>query len=157
MIIFAIATPDDAPALTAIQKRTFDDDSRLYAGQPVGGPPGYDSIEWQIRIMRQAVYYKILAGERIIGGLIVFNLGDGHYELGRIYIDPDYQNQGIGTLALRFVEHTYPQARIWTLDTPDWAYRNHHFYEKMGYVRVREGDGCGVRLFFYQKDMFEKS
>jgi len=32
----------------------------------------------------------------------------------------------------------FPEATTWTLGAPSWAIRNQHFYEKMGFVRVRE-------------------
>lgn len=148
MIRFERATPDDAPALTAVQKRTFDDDSRRFAGRSSGGPPGYDSVQWQISMMSKAtVYYKMLADEQIVGGMIVFDQGGGHFHLGRIWIDPALQGQGNGATAMQFIEQTHPQAQRWTLDTPTWATRNHHFYEKMGYAKVREENG----LYFYEK------
>jgi len=50
----------------------------------------------------------------------------------------------VGTRAWRFIEATYPEARTWTLETPVWATKNHHFYEvKCGFERVGaspEGD-----------------
>ncbi len=105
--------------------------------------------------MRDGVYYKILDGGRIIGGMIVFDLGRGHYELGRIFIAPEYQNQGIGAQALQFIEGAYPQARRWTLDTPSWATRNQHFYEAHGYVKKREAAlyGEDFTVVLYEKVM----
>jgi hypothetical protein len=32
----------------------------------------------------------------------------------------------------------FPEAKKWILGTPSWAIRNQHFYEKMGFVKVRE-------------------
>lgn len=149
-VTFANATPADAAALAEISRRTFDDDSRRFLGQEPGGPPGYDSAPWQADMMRRGKYVKILADGRLAGGLIVFRMGGDHYELGRIFIDPAFQNRGLGGQAMRWIETAFP-ARRWTLDTPTWATRNHHFYEKLGYVRVREeGDGP-ARLVFYEK------
>jgi GNAT superfamily N-acetyltransferase len=154
MVTFEKATPADATALTAVQTRTFDDDSRRFTAQLSGGPPGYDEIDWQLQMMGLGHYYKIVADERLIGGLIVFDQGGGHYELGRIYIDPAYQNQGLGGQAMQFIEQTFPQARQWTLDTPSWAVRNQHFYEKWGYAKVQEeAIAPGFTLFFYEKHL----
>ena len=77
-------------------------------------------------------------------------MGGNHYELGRIYIDPAYQGQGIGAIAMRWIETAFP-ARRWTLDTPGWATRNHHFYEKLGYVRLREEGTPPHTMIFYEK------
>jgi GNAT superfamily N-acetyltransferase len=152
MVAFQRAKRADAEVLTEVQKRTFDDDSRRFRGQPSGGPPGYDSVFWSRKIMGIADYYKIVSNRTIIGGIIVFNKGGGHYELGRIFIDPEHQNQGIGTQALRWLEAKYPLAKKWTLDTPSWATRNHHFYEKLGFVVVwRDGE-----TVLYEKVMDKK-
>jgi GNAT superfamily N-acetyltransferase len=138
IITFERAIPVDAVALTEVQTRTFDDDSRRFLGQPSGGPPGYDSVGWQVqRMQRGADYYKILADGQIVGGMIVFKPGPDTMVLGRIYVDPDFQDRGIGTQAMAWVEAQYPGAQTWRLDTPTWATRNHHFYEKLGYKRVR--------------------
>jgi ribosomal protein S18 acetylase RimI-like enzyme len=67
-------------------------------------------------------------------------MGEGHYELGRIYVDPDFQNRGIGQQAVRQMFGAFPEAQEWTLGTPSWAIRNQHFYEKMGFVKVREAE-----------------
>lgn len=148
MIRFAKAEDEDAKKLTEVQIKTFDDDSRRFFGQPSGGPPGYDSVAWQKMIMKKGSYYKILDEDRIIGGIIVFRVKPGHYNLGRIYIDPEYQNKGIGTQAMKFIESTFKDGQKWTLGTPKLAYRSHHFYEKLGYVRIGDDGPDG---YLYEK------
>jgi len=150
MIKFAKATCADAQQLTEVQIKTFDDDSRRFFGKPNGGPPGYDSVKFQLDMMEQGIYYKILDEDTIIGGIIIFRSKNGHYNLGRIYVDPDYQNRGVGTKAISFLENEFPDAQVWNLDTPMVATRNHHFYEKLGYVRT--GDD-GVDQYLYEKKM----
>ena len=139
MIEIREATTDNAEQLTEIQTRTFLDDNRLKPpGCSMEGPPGYDSVDWNAGWMGRTPYFKILLDGQIVGGIIVFDLGQGRYELGRIYVDPDLQNQGIGQHAVRQMFAAFPEAIQWTLGTPSWAIRNQHFYEKMGFVRVRE-------------------
>lgn len=156
MITLERATSADAAQLTEVQTRTFDADSRGHGQGERGGPPGYDSVAWQIDMMQRGQYFKIIAGQRIIGGAIVFDYGYGHFELGRIYLDPDFQNRGLGSIAMQLIEQQFSDAERWTLDTPDWAKRNHHFYEKLGYVKVGEEvveELAGLRLFLYEKEM----
>ncbi len=151
MIRFVKARQADAAALAEVSGRAFDDDVN-YGAPGSGGPPGYRSESWQGRIMRLGRYYKILSGERIIGGLIVFDKEPGHYELGRIFVDPEFQNQGVGTQAFGFLWQTFPLARRWTLGTPAWNKRNHHFYEKQGFVKVGEEGSAGPSHgFLYEK------
>lgn len=72
--------------------------------------------------------------------------------LAVIYIDPAYHNRGIGTQTIEFVKRTYP-AKKWTLDTPDYATRNHHFYQKFGCVRVGSEPVEDFMLLAYEKHL----
>jgi len=145
IIRFAKARSSDAETLARISGRAFDGDVNYGAPGP-GGPLGYKSAAWQVKMMRLGDYFKIILEEQLIGGFIVFRKGTRHYELGRIFIDPDYQNQGIGTQAFEFLWKEYPLAKHWTLGTPAWNRRTRHFYKKVGFAEIGE-DGHGGILF----------
>lgn len=149
-LTFLRATPADVETLVAVQIAAFNNDAVIYPGVAVGGPPGYDSIAENLHQMRLDHYTKILADGQIVGGIVVANIDGAHYHLGTLYIHPDYHGQGIGGAALQFIESTYP-ARRWTLNTPDYATRNHRFYEKHGYVKTGEHPFRYFRLFDYEK------
>jgi len=83
-------------------------------------------------------YYKILVNDQVAGGIIIFELGERHFELGRMWIDPDLQNRGIGQQAVELMFGAFPEVKKWIVGTPSFAVRNRHFYEKMGFVRIRE-------------------
>ena len=136
MIRFDKARPTDAKALALASQRAFHSDIHCGASG-IGGPPGYDSAAWQAKMMRIADYFKIVADDKqIVGGFIVFRKGTREYELGRIFVDPDFQNQGIGTQTFSFLWETYPLAKRWTLGTPAWNRRTRHFYKKVGFVEI---------------------
>jgi GNAT superfamily N-acetyltransferase len=145
VIRFKRARVEDAKVLALISKQAFDNDVHYGAPGP-GGPPGYQSDRWQSKMMRIGRYYKILADDQIVGGFIIFDQGPGHYELGRIFVAPDFQNQGIGTQAFEFIWTEFPLARRWTLETPAWNLRTRHFYQKVGFVEVGQGGPDGVRF-----------
>ena len=157
LIRFEKARFQDAAALTDVQQQTFDDDSRRFAGRPSGGgPPGYDSVDWTLWAIKTGIYYKILAGPfppQIVGGVILFDMHRRHFNLGRIFVEPAWQDRGIGSQAIRFIEKTFPYVKRWSLDTPEWATRNHHFYERLGYIKVGEEplEGSNMRLYLYEK------
>jgi GNAT superfamily N-acetyltransferase len=94
-IQFEKARPEDARALALASWRAFDNDVNYGAPGP-GGPPGYNSDRWQLRMMIAGEYYKILADDQIIGGFVVLLRGYQCYELVRIFVHPDFQNQGLG-------------------------------------------------------------
>jgi RimJ/RimL family protein N-acetyltransferase len=126
------ASKRDAEVLIEIQIRTFvDDNKRKPPDCSLEGPPGYNSVKWNSHWI-QHTPYKILSAGQIVGGLIIFDLGNHHFEVGRIWIDPDHQNQGIGQAAMRKMFELHPDVKKWMLGTPSWAIRNQHFYEKMG-------------------------
>lgn len=119
--------------------RAFDDDAQKHLGKERGGPPGYDNgdffREWLFPY-EQSIGHNIMLGESLVGGIIVWILPEGDNILGTIFIDPDFQDQGIGEQTWIFIENTYPETKSWRLATPTWATKNHHFYKKCGFLEV---------------------
>jgi len=75
--------------------------------------------------------------------------------LGSLYIDPDYQNRRIGAKVIEYIEKKYSDIIKWSLYTPYLSFRNQHFYEKMGYIKVEEiriEEYKGFTLFRYEKE-----
>ena len=138
---FLIMTESDIPSVTLVMKRAFDDDAQKHLGKESGGPPGYDNgdffRQWLLPY-EESVGYKILAGEEIIGGIIVWNLPESHNILGTIFVDPSNQDRGVGQQTWAFIEESFPDTKSWRLGTPIWATKNHHFYKKCGFVKVEE-------------------
>lgn len=149
-VSFERATAADAEALVEAQIAAFHHDAVLQPGIAIGGPPGYDSVERTRAKIGEALCYKMVDAGQIMGGLVVWDMGQGRMHLDLIFIHPAYHNHGIGTRAIQFIEQTYPATR-WTLNTPAWAIRNQHFYEKLGYVKVREESLPDITLFWYEK------
>ncbi len=144
------ATAVDAEHLVKVQIAAFHNDAVIYPGVEIGGPPGYDSVESLLQKLKDSDYFKILVEGKIIGGIAVFDLGEGHFHLDLIYVEPAFHNRGIGTRAMHFIEQTYAATK-WTLDTPDYAIRNQHFYEKLGYVKVGQEAYPDLTLLAYEK------
>ncbi len=151
-------TEEDIPDLTQVMTRAFDDDAQKHLGVQKGGPEGYDNGEFFRKWLfpyDDSEGYKILFEDQIIGGFIVWILEDGNSILGTIFVDPAWQDKGVGTQAWAFIEKMYPDAKSWTLGTPSYATKNHHFYEKCGFIKVREEeapDHPGTS-FIYRKMM----
>jgi GNAT superfamily N-acetyltransferase len=126
------ATILDAEALTEFSRRAFHADVAYGAPGP-GGPPGYDDVAWQRRVIEAVDYYVITQEETPIGGIIAYATAPGEYELGRIFLAPEWQNRGLGAQALALLWPLYPQATIWRLDTPAWNLRTRRFYAREGF------------------------
>jgi GNAT superfamily N-acetyltransferase len=152
MVMLVKATKADAKELLEAKVDAFSWDVITYGF----GPPEYDSLESQLRIFdkEKVRYFKILDDTKLVGGICVLVLDDNHYHLGGLYIATEFQNKGIGSQAIEFLFHEFPDAGKWTLDTPYLSFRNHHFYEKLGFKKVGETlpETDGFYLFQYEKN-----
>lgn len=136
-IAIQIAQNNDAEILTDTCKKAFDSDLKFGAPGP-GGPPGYDSIEWNTGIINNQYlqYYKILSGDEIVGGFIVGDRGADYQVCERIWIDPETMRKGFGTRAFKLIWELYPSAEVWVLGTPEWNIRTNPFYQSLGFVQI---------------------
>ncbi|MHC4597917.1 MAG: GNAT family N-acetyltransferase [Planctomycetota bacterium] len=149
----------DVPELTPVMTRAFDDDAKKHLGVEKGGPEGYDDggfFRTWLFGQKWTVGYKAISDDRIVGAVIVWIFDSGKNHLGTIFVDPDCQNLGVGVRFWEFIESTYPDTKIWQLETPSFAVKNHHFYEKCGFrkaeVKPAEGDMPG-ESWVYRKEM----
>ncbi len=136
-ITLSRAEVEDAEILTETCKRAFDSDSEV--GEPgPGGPPGYDSVEWNTSQInnRYLQYYKILLGNDIVGGFIAGDRGVGYQVCERIWINPEYMRRGFGVKTFELIWEKYPSADLWVLGTPEWNVRTKPFYEKVGFTQI---------------------
>ena len=142
---------EEAEELVRVQIASFHSDAVFYPGVEEGGPPGYDSADLMRRKIAEDIAYTIRTDGKIVGGVMLFEKAAGHLHLDVIFVDPALHNKGIGSKAMAFLSAAYPDVR-WTLDTPVYAVRNHHFYEKFGYIRVGERvEPDGFKLYAYEK------
>ena len=146
MIRFVRARAADAEALAKACERAFHSDVDCGAPTVTGGPPGYNSAAFQRKAMKWSEYYKIVVDDEIAGGVFYRRTAPREFELDRIFVDPAFQNQGIGTKAMEFVLEAEPLAKRWTLGTPEWNVRTRHFYPKFGFVEIGR-DRFGGILF----------
>lgn len=135
---FMKAGTADAPVLNAISKLAFDSDTAVGACF-AGGPPGYMSLKYHIKMARSGYLYKLTENGLIIGGAILFQDRDT-LNIGRIFVDPDHHHKGYGIRMMREIEALFPEVRTFTLDTPAWNIRTNSFYQKLGYVEVKRNE-----------------
>ncbi|MDF2588279.1 MAG: family acetyltransferase [Anaerocolumna sp.] len=147
LLIIDRANVADNKALVHISKKAFDDDSKRFMGKENGGPGGYASEKVNSMMIRNNDYYKIkLHDFTTIGGVIISQKENSIY-LQRMFIDPKYQNFGIGQYVLNYLEKLYEPIHEWQLDTPQQNIRTNTFYQKCGYSFINSQKG----LNYYKK------
>jgi len=152
MITLERAGAEDAPALLAAKIDAFSGDVALYGY----GPLGYDSLENTLSAIcrPEHQYFKIMADGRLAGGICVQEIESGHFHLNSLYILTEYHGAGVGTAAMRLLFELYPEVLRWTAETPYLSFRNHHFYEKLGFAKAGETqpETDGFYLFLYERN-----
>jgi len=144
---------EDAEILAQISKKAFDTDYLVGAPLKIGGPPGYDSPQFQLHMMKILTYKKIMFNEKIVGGVAYNSKKEGNFILERIFIDPKFHKQGIASEIMNILFNEYPNV-VWTLDTPEWNIRTKEFYEKHGFRQVGwEEMDENTRCRWYQRDV----
>ena len=129
------AGTSDAPVLNAISKLAFDSD--VLVGAPsAGGPPGYMSLKYHMKMARSGHLFKLTENGLIVGGAILFQDGDT-LNISRIFVNPDHHRKGYGIRMMREIEALFPDIKTYTLDTPVWNARTNSFYLKLGYAEEK--------------------
>jgi len=152
---FDKAMPDDVNELVLAHAQAFYEPKQMYGG----GPPGYEDARWHLENIKTHTYIKIIDSDRVVGGIIVHDKGDGEYFLDTLFVRPDTQSRGVGRQAVMYIERMFSDAKKWSLVTPYRDFRNHHFYESLGYVKVGEipvkveGGDPNFALFQYEKEV----
>lgn len=149
-IRFRQALFKDIDSIIDVQNRSFYDDYIKY-----GECPAYNESHEMIgEQIREAKVYVIEYDNEIVGDIIVRKKSEERYYLRVICVVPEFHNLGIGRKAIEFIEQDNDEARIWELITPFKSFRNHYFYEKMGYVKVSEYKHSDVlTMFEYRKEI----
>ena len=145
---FMKAGTSDAPVLTNISRQAFNSDVKAGAASS-GGPPGYQSVPFHVRMARMNHLFK-LADENgvILGGAILFRKGDT-LNIGRIFVDPQHFRKGYGLFMMLEIEALFPDVKLFTLDTPAWNTRTNAFYIRLGYSEIKRN----TDLVCYSKEL----
>lgn len=139
------AGTSDAVVINSISKRAFDSDIIVGASSR-GGPPGYMSVSFHIKMAKEIHLYKLLVDDLIVGGAILFV--DGlQLNIGRIFVDPEYFKKGYGIFIMQEIERIFSDAKELYLDTPVWNIRTNAFYQKLGYIVYKKED----EFIYYSK------
>ena len=129
------AGTSDVLVINSISKRAFDSDIAVGASSK-GGPPGYMSVSFHIKMAKANHLYKLSVDGLIVGGAILFVDGS-RVNVGRIFVDPEYFRKGYGIFLMQEIERIFSDVKEICLDTPVCNIRTNAFYQKLGYIEYK--------------------
>lgn len=129
-MLIETADINDAEAILQLQRAAFQSEAQLYNDFEIS--PLTETLSQLKALFDNHVFLKATIDGRIVGSVRA-NINNGSCHIGRLIVDPQYQNQGIGTQLLAEIERKYPACRRFELFTGIKSQRNIRLYEKAGY------------------------
>ena len=156
-IIYLKIFPVDYDVLTKIMTAAFNEDTAMHTELKEDGPGGYNDGRLIKALNENKGFesYKIVYNATTVGAYTVGIKDNNEYSLEMLFIDPEYRKDHLGTIVWKHIEETYLDAKRWTLETPDYSKRNHHFYtQNCGFIFLKENifdENCKSFIFEKQK------
>jgi ribosomal protein S18 acetylase RimI-like enzyme len=125
-----IASVKDAPEILELQQLAYISEAETYSDFSI--PPLTQTIEEMQDDFRKYTVLKATDNGVIVGSVRGMITLDSVY-VGRLMVDPEYQNKGLGTRLMLAIESAFPQAKKFTLGTGHRSLRNLYLYDKLGY------------------------
>ncbi|WP_144449108.1 GNAT family N-acetyltransferase [Halalkalibacter nanhaiisediminis] len=129
-------TKGEVSELLKIQKEVFQADLQRY--KDYESSPATESHDSFIQRINESFHYTIFIEGELAGGINIWKITSTHMGLFRIFLKEHFQNRGYGSEIMRLVEHQFPEAQKWSLNTPKDNVRNRYFYERIGYQKIGE-------------------
>ncbi|MGF1734128.1 GNAT family N-acetyltransferase [Photobacterium satsumensis] len=127
----------------------FQEDFNKYGSYP----PNIESMDWICAQIAKGNFYKVLYGGVFAGGFCVELDADKILDIKYVFLGQQFQDKKIGSQVMGLIEKQFGEAVAFKLLTPSESLRNHHFYEKQGYIKTRvfnpiPDDGFSVFEYF---------
>ena len=125
----------DLEEILDLQKRAFYSEAEAYHDFTIA--PLTQTIESLEEDYRTKTMLKAVVDSQIIGSVRAYEKEKTCY-IERLIVSPDFQNKGIGSELLKFIENEFGACTRFELFTGKHSMRNIRFYQKHGYVIFKE-------------------
>lgn len=129
------ATVEDAKEILDLQKKAYICEAKLVNDFTI--PPLTQTLDEIEKDFEKCVFLKVLLNSKIIGSVRAYE-ENSTCNIGRLIVDDDYQNRGIGTKLMKEIERLFNNSRRYELFTGKTSDRNIYFYRKLGYMLLKE-------------------
>jgi len=144
------AQVEDAKVILDLQKLAYLSEAEIYNNDSI--PPLTQTLEQLRAEFDNQIFLKALIDARIIGSVRAYQT-EGTCHIGRLVVNPDFQNRGIGSRLMNEIENRFEMAKRFKLFTGDNSQRNLYLYHKLGYREYRRQKFQeNLVLIFLEKD-----
>jgi GNAT superfamily N-acetyltransferase len=129
------ARADDAEALIELQRAAYAVEARLYDDwtiEPLTETPD------DLRAAMQTAVVLVASDAGTLVGSVRGMLSDGTCRIGRLFVRPDRQGEGLGSALLAAIEAEFAGVRRFALFTGSRSEGNIRLYRRHGYVITGE-------------------
>ncbi|MDR0272839.1 MAG: GNAT family N-acetyltransferase [Clostridiales bacterium] len=124
---------EDLPQILSLQKLAYQSEAILVNDFSI--PPLTQTLESIENDYKSGIILKAADENIIIGSVRGKKIGDTAY-FGKLIVNPDFQNRGIGTKLLLAVEKYFPKMR-YGIFTSNLSEKNLAIYQKNGYIEFK--------------------
>jgi len=154
MLSLTAANPSDIIPLRDLAVNAFAEDKKYRpSGIDDGEPPGIETTRKHEEWLNSKTYLKCTKNDILVGSCIL-DIHDNKGVIDGLHVEPLYMNTGIGSWILNEIQRLFPKVYIWTLQTPDYSTRNHHFYKKNQFIlknKTSPEPSLGFGFYKYEK------
>lgn len=135
-IVIEKATVEDAAAILELQQQAYQEEAKIYNDYSI--PPLRQTLAEIQADFEQQLFLKAVAINpdkqipKIIGSVRAY-IKEGTCYVGRLIVDPAWQNKGIGSRLMQEIEQSFEQVNRFELFTGYKSERNLYLYQKLGY------------------------
>ena len=148
-MLIEMASIDDAAEILSLQKLAFLGEAKIHNNFSI--PPLVETLDDLKQLFKSHTFLKAEVNGEIVGSVRAFEK-DGTCYVGRLMVDPDFQNLGIGTKLLLETKRLFAACRRFELFTGSKSVKNICLYEKLGYKAFKtEQVPDNLKLVFLEK------
>ena len=125
------ATTADAAPILALQRRAYAAEARLYEDWSI--PPLTQSVASLLAEIESTTVLKACVGDALVGSVRA-RLAEQTCLVGRLFVEPQRQRQGIGGALLAAIEAQFAAAAVFELFTGSRSESNILLYRRHGYA-----------------------
>ncbi|MDD5669703.1 MAG: GNAT family N-acetyltransferase, partial [Candidatus Omnitrophica bacterium] len=124
----------DLKEILALQKSAFQSEAEIYNDFSIA--PLNQSLEELTADFGDKIFLKAVIDGRIVGSVRA-EVKANRCFIGRLIVDPHFQNFGVGTRLMHAIEEACGDVDAYELHTGHKSKRNLFFYKKLGYKKIK--------------------